>query len=92
MYGRSDSYGSPLNPHGFGQPGIDCPLPDEYGILKGVRTRWDPQPVAVRVLESTFFDSPPFRGVAPILANAFYLSDVGYAWKRGIRYPLNGAT
>ena len=61
-------------------------------VIKGVRTRWDPQPIAVRVLESTFFDSPPFRDASPILANAFYLSDVGYAWKRGIRYPVNGAS
>ena len=59
-------------------------------VIKGVRKEWDPQPVAVRVLECTFFRDPRFQGVRPLLANAFYLRDVPYEWKKGVRHELQG--
>lgn len=52
--------------------------------IKGVRSRWNPQPVAVQVRRATFFDRPPFAGEAPVLANAFHLQDVPYRWERGV--------
>ena len=50
--------------------------------VRGTRSVWDPRPVAVEVGELDFFSAGPF-GVEPILANAFYVSDVAYRWERG---------
>ena len=52
--------------------------------IKGVRSRWNPQPVAVEVRRATFFDHPPFAGETPVLANAFHLQEVPYRWERGV--------
>jgi hypothetical protein len=59
-------------------------------VIEGVREKWDPHPVRVHVLKSTFFDRPPFRQASPILANAFYVANVPYRWKRGVRIALPG--
>jgi len=57
--------------------------------VEGVRERWHPEPVDVEVRRATFFDRPPFAALGPPrLANAFYLEDVPYRWKRGVREPL----
>jgi hypothetical protein len=53
------------------------------------RTEWHPQPVAVEVKECTFLHDARFEGVAPILANAFHVSDIDYRWDRGVRVPLD---
>jgi hypothetical protein len=50
--------------------------------VRGTRSVWDPRPVAVQVGELDFFSAGPF-GAEPILANAFYVSDVAYRWERG---------
>lgn len=57
-------------------------------LIEGVRLRWNPQPVRVEVLRNEFFAQPFWRGVRPILANAFHLSGVPYLWKRGVRHAL----
>ena len=57
-------------------------------LVKGIRKKWDPRPVSVEVSANTFFDDKRFAGVAPILANAFYLSDVPYRWEAGRREKL----
>ena len=54
-------------------------------LVKGVRKKWDPLPVQVEVRANTFFDDQRFTGAQPILANAFYLSDVPYRWQAGRR-------
>jgi hypothetical protein len=54
----------------------------------GLRQNWDPQPVAVDVRRSTFFEREPFCRVTPLLANAFHLQDVPYRWERGVRHRL----
>lgn len=56
--------------------------------IRGVREAWDPQPVGVDVRRCTFFDAKQFRGVLPVLANAFYLKAVPYRWEPGIRIPV----
>jgi len=56
--------------------------------VEGVRQRWDPRPVSVIVHENTFLEQDPFRGAGAILANAFYLEDVPYSWRPGIRERL----
>ena len=57
-------------------------------VIEGVREEWSPQLVAVEVLENTFFMQPHWRGVKPILASAFYLTNVPYLWRRGVLYPM----
>jgi hypothetical protein len=57
-------------------------------VIEGVRKEWDPRPVSVDVRTATFFDSPRFAGAAPVLANAFHVAGVEYAWLRGVVQPL----
>lgn len=57
-------------------------------VIKGVRKKWDPQPVKVNVEKCTFFNRPEFSGVTPVLANAFYVHDIPYRWEKGRRVPL----
>jgi hypothetical protein len=57
----------------------------ETGLLlsvRGVRSAWNPEPVAVDVKELAFFTAERF-GVEPTLANAFYVGDIDYRWERG---------
>jgi hypothetical protein len=58
--------------------------------IEGVRSRWNPQMVAVSVRRCTFLERPPFAGTTPVLASAFHLQDVPYRWKRGIVESLPG--
>jgi hypothetical protein len=53
-------------------------------VIKGLRQAWNPEPVRVDVKEATYLERPPFAGAEVRLANAFYLTDVPYAWKPGV--------
>jgi hypothetical protein len=66
--------------------------PETHSIIRvqGVRQRWEPQPVRVEVREATFLCDTRFGGARPILANAFYVKDIPYRWRRGIRESLPG--
>ena len=57
-------------------------------VIEGVREHWDPMPVRVEVARCTFVEKPPFDGAPPRLANAFFLENVDYRWKRGVVTPL----
>ena len=57
-------------------------------IVEGRRTNWMPRAVRVDVQKNTFLESAPFRGVRPVLANAFYVTDVSYRWEPGRRVPI----
>ena len=48
-------------------------------------------PVSVDVDVVTFFDREPFRGVKPLLANAFTVEHISYRWGRGIRESLESS-
>jgi hypothetical protein len=50
--------------------------------VRGTRSTWDPQPVAVEVRELGFVSAGRFEA-EPVLANAFYVSDIDYRWERG---------
>jgi hypothetical protein len=72
------------------------PLPFTFGYepqthsmirVEGVRQRWNPRPVAVTVRRNAFLE--PFRQAGPLLASAFYLHDVPYRWKPGVREVLS---
>jgi hypothetical protein len=56
--------------------------------VEGVRQQWKPRPVPVIVHQNTFLERDPFRGAGAVLANAFYLEDVPYSWRPGIRERL----
>jgi hypothetical protein len=56
--------------------------------IRALRGQWSPLPVAVEIGENTFLRQPPFCRAAPILSNAFYVSQVPYQWQRGTRIPL----
>lgn len=56
--------------------------------VEGVRQQWNPRPVPVSVRQNTFLERNPFRGAGAVLANAFYLEDVPYSWRPGIRERL----
>ena len=60
--------------------------------IKGVRSNWEPRVVEVEVVNvPSFFRRPPFTDATPLLANAFYLRDVLYAWERGRVLSPEGA-
>ncbi len=50
--------------------------------VRGVRSAWNPEPVAVDVRELDFFTGDRF-GAEPTLANAFYVGGIDYRWERG---------
>lgn len=56
--------------------------------VQGVRQEWNPRPVNVTVHRNTFLQQDRFRDAGAVLANAFLLEDVPYAWKPGIREQL----
>jgi hypothetical protein len=55
---------------------------DSLVVVRGTRTEWNPESVAVTVRRMTFFERPPFDG-AGALANAFHVGDLDYRWERG---------
>lgn len=57
-------------------------------MIRGVRHGWTPQPIKVEVLKNSFLEREPFRSADPILANAFYISDIPYLWDAGVRVAL----
>jgi len=64
------------------------PASNSMFVVEGRRTNWQPQPVPVEIERNTFLQSNCFRGCKPLLANAFYLTDVPYRWEPGRREPL----
>lgn len=61
-------------------------------MIEGVRTHWNPRPVTVEVRKCTFLEGTPFRESPVRLANAFWLEDVPYRWKRGVLdHPAAGS-
>lgn len=52
-------------------------------VIKALRQVWDPHPVRVDVKEATYLERAPFAGADVRLANAFWVKDVPYTWKRG---------
>ena len=59
-------------------------------VVEGRRTQWHPHPVTVEVQQNSFLFSSRFQATRPVLASAFYLSDVPYRWGRGRREKLRG--
>lgn len=57
-------------------------------VVEGARQHWEPRPVQVSVGKLAFFERPPFASTGlPVLANAFFVEQVDYSWKRGVLLP-----
>jgi uncharacterized protein YqjF (DUF2071 family) len=66
---------------------------ETHSILRveGVRPEWRPRLVPVEVDELSFLRHR-FPEASPRLASAFWLEEVDYRWKRGVREPLPEST
>ena len=63
---------------------------DSIVVVEGARQHWEPRPVSVVVRRLDFFARPPFAcGGLPVLANAFWVQDVAYSWKKGVLMPAH---
>jgi hypothetical protein len=54
-----------------------------FVVVEGSRESWSPRPVTLRSWQVSMFDEPPFRGIAPVAANAFVVKDISYRWESG---------
>jgi len=54
-----------------------------FVVIVGRRADWTPRPIVVRDWSVALFEEVPFRGTAPVLANAFTVENVPYRWERG---------
>jgi hypothetical protein len=74
------------------------PMPFTFGYeaathaiirVEGLRTHWQPRPVRVTVQPPGFFQQAPFAGgPPPRLANAFFVENISYLWRRGVSEAL----
>ena len=66
------------------------PETDSIVVVEGTRQHWEPRPVNVNVRSLEFFARPPFASQGlPVLANAFWVQEVAYSWKRGVLVPAH---
>jgi hypothetical protein len=56
-------------------------------MIRGRRSQWRPQPVAVEVKACGFLERAPLAAAGPRLASAFHFEGIDYGWARGIRVP-----
>lgn len=56
--------------------------------VQATRAHWRPELVSADVERLSFFEQPAFRGCSPVLAAAFYMSDVDYRWQRGVHHAV----
>ncbi len=57
-------------------------------VIEGVRQNWDPVPVRTEVSRCSFLESEPFAAADGRLANAFFIENIPYRWKRGVLVPI----
>jgi hypothetical protein len=63
-----------------------------FVVIEGSRQDWTPCPIPVKHWEVSLFHEKAFRGIKPILANAFSVEGVNYRWEKGrIVSPRRGA-
>ena len=75
--------------------GIDFEMHEQDGKLMAITAiiyrRDRTRPVRVTDWKVALFDEAPFRGVTPVLANAFRVEGVPYRWERGrLITPMTG--
>jgi hypothetical protein len=62
---------------------FDAEEDGRFLVIEGKRQEWTPRPLKVTHWKVGLFDEAPFRGVSPLLANAFRVEGVPYRWERG---------
>ncbi len=62
---------------------FDAEADGRFVVIEGRRTDWTPRPLQITGWKAGLFEEPPFRGVTPVLANAFQVENVPYRWERG---------
>lgn len=62
---------------------FDAEADGRFVVIEGKRADWTPKPLRIVHWKVGLFDEAPFRGVTPVLANAFKVEDVPYRWERG---------
>lgn len=62
-----------------------------FTVIEGSREHWRPRPIHVTAWRVALFDTPPFAGAKPILANAFAVEDIDYRWSKGRVIKPGGA-
>ena len=62
---------------------FDAEADGRFIVIEGKRADWTPKPLRITHWKIGLFDEAPFRGVTPVLANAFQVSGVPYRWERG---------
>jgi hypothetical protein len=60
-------------------------------MIRGRRSQWRPNQVAVEVTTCGFFNQAPFSTAGPRLASAFHVADLDYGWDRGVRVQVTPA-
>lgn len=56
---------------------------DTMVVVEGSRQHWTPRPIVVNAWRVSMFDESPLSATTPVLANAFMVEHVDYAWARG---------
>ena len=56
--------------------------------IHGIHRGWKPRLVPLSVKKLSFLEQESFAGVEPVLASCFYIENVDYRWKRGVREQL----
>lgn len=56
---------------------------ESFVVIEGTRQEWSPRPIEVEKWQVGIFDEPPFKGVTPVLANAFTVEGIPYRWSKG---------
>jgi hypothetical protein len=59
--------------------------------IKGTREEWEPKSVRVEVRRLAFLEDGALAKLRPILASAFYVSNVPYRWGKGVVERLEAA-
>jgi hypothetical protein len=63
------------------------PQTNSIVMIRGHRSQWRPQPVAVEVKACGFLERAPLAAAGPRLASAFHFEGIDYGWARGVRVP-----
>jgi uncharacterized protein YqjF (DUF2071 family) len=63
------------------------PQTNSIVMIRGRRSQWRPQSVAVEVKACGFLERPPLAAAGPRLASAFHFEGIDYGWARGVRLP-----
>lgn len=61
-------------------------------VVEGERENWTPRGIVVKEWEVGLFESAPFSGTKPILANAFTVEGIPYRWEKGRIVRAGGVT